>query len=284
MSKRSARAGIAAETVRILEQGCYRLPSGEEIAVGNAVARSCEQSYLVRPEDTSALVVRADKKLASRSFATLFEVCNETTLHAAHRLVQRYGSDHVAALNFASAKNPGGGFLGGSQAQEESLARASGLYATLLRHPAYYEVNRRAESLLYTDQMIVSPRVPVFRDDEDVLLSQPWEVTMLTSPAPNAGALRTNDPASLPMVEPTFRRRIEQILSAAIDAGQTALVLGAWGCGVFGNDPRVVARLFAEQLCGQGRFARGFAQVVFAILDRGGETISAFREVFGESA
>ena len=165
--------------------------------------------------------------LARRAFATTFEVQNETTFSAAKRLVEKYGPESVAALNFASAKNPGGGFLGGSQAQEESLARASALYECIKDQTGYYDANRRAPSLLYTDHLIVSPRVPVFRDDDDRLLDQVWEVTIITAPAPNAGAIRKNEPDTQGEIEPTFRRRIEQVLSAAVTHDQTALVSSA---------------------------------------------------------
>ena len=177
-------------------------------------------------------------------------------------------------------KNPGGGFLNGSQAQEESLARASALYVCLLNHMAYYDANRHSRSLLYTDHMIVSPQVPVFRDAADQLLEEPWEVTIITAPAPNAGAIAKEQPEAIHQIETVFRRRVEQVLSAAVVFGQTALVLGAWGCGVFRNDPKMVARLFGEFLVENGVFARAFEHVVFAVLDREGEILSAFAEVF----
>lgn len=194
--------------------------------------------------------------------------------------MSRFGPDRVAVLNFASAKNPGGGFLNGSQAQEESLARASALYACLKHHTGYYEANRTESSLLYTDHLIVSPRVPVFRDDADQLLEEPWEVTILTAPAPNAGAVAKNQPQWVGRIEPTFRGRIEQVLSAAVAFDQTALVLGAWGCGVFRNDPADVARRFGEFLLSGGPFANAFEHVTFAILDRDGSTIEPFIEQF----
>ncbi len=275
MANRSERAQIAAQTVTITQTGQYTTPSGRTVSIKEAVQRSIGSSVLVRPGD-ALLVKRADEKLSGCDHETRFEVCNETTFAAGRRLA---GLSRVAVLNFASAKNPGGGFLSGSQAQEESLARASALHACLERHMDYYLANRSSGSLLYTDHLIVSPDVPVFRNDDDQLLEEPWNVTILTSPAPNAGAIAKNDPASRQQIEPTFRRRIDQVLSAAIAFDHTAIVLGAWGCGVFGNDPQVVARLFGDSLR-RGRFQRAFQHVAFAVLDRRGDTLAPFAAEF----
>jgi uncharacterized protein (TIGR02452 family) len=281
MGNRDERAGIAADTVAIAQGGSYRAPSGATVSIHKAMQLAIDQSVLITPGQARSLRNSAERAISDRKFATKFEVRNETTLSAARQLVDRHGADRVAALNFASAKNPGGGFLNGSQAQEESLVRASGLYQCLLAHTTYYDSNRQSPSLLYTDHMIVSPQVPVFRDENDRLLEQPWEVTIITSPAPNAGAIAKNEPESLESIQPTFRRRMEQVLSAAAMFDQTALVLGAWGCGVFGNDPVKVARLFGEFLLDGGAFQTAFEQVTFAVLDRKGDTFSAFVDVYG---
>lgn len=284
MSSRSKRASIAAETISIMDGGAYVAPSGRQNVVRDAIARAADGSVLITPADVTGLRATANRKLSALSHRTAFEVANETTFAAARRLAADVGGHRTAALNFASAKNPGGGFLSGAQAQEECLARASALYACLQRQMPYYEANRRCESLLYTDHMIVAPRVPVFRDDEDQLLEEPWETTIITAPAPNAGAIAKNEAPSIDLVEPTFRRRIEMVLAAAVAFDQTAIVLGAWGCGVFGNDPAMVARLFAEFLLGGGRFARAFTHVAFAVLDRKGDTMAPFAGAFAGNA
>ncbi len=105
-------------------------------------------------------------------------------------------------------------------------------------------------------------------------------MTILTAPAPNAGAIASNEPEKSSLVEPTFRRRIENVLAAGVDFDQTVLVLGAWGCGVFRNDPAMVAKLFAEFLLPGGRFCKAFEHVEFAVLDRQGDTLAAFAGVF----
>lgn len=282
MANRDERARIAAETVTITRTGTYRAPSGRTVSIADSVRAAVEASVLFTPREAAGLPARAEAMLAARDRrATPFAVRNETTFAAARRLSGDFGPGKVAALNFASAKNPGGGFLSGSQAQEESLARASALHACLERHVTYYDANRRSPSLLYTDHLIVSPRVPVFRDDDDRLLESPWDVTILTSPAPNAGAIAKNNSAARHQIVPTFRRRIEQVLAAAVVFEQSALVLGAWGCGVFGNDPATVAELFGEFLLNDGPFAGAFDTVAFAVLDRRGDTIAPFANTFG---
>ena len=275
MPNRQQRARIAAETVAIVGAGTYVAPSGSTVSIRDAARAAVAGSAVVRPGEAVAA--------SAGAFETTFEVRNEPTFAAARRLVGRFGPGRVAALNFASAKNPGGGFLSGAQAQEECLARASALHACLAPQHVYYDANRACGSVLYTDHLIVSPGVPVFRDDVDELLEAPWAVTILTCPAPNAGAVAASRPGLLAEVGPTFRRRIGAVLSAAAARNQAALVLGAWGCGVFGNAPAAVAGLFAEQLLAGGRFAGVFEHITFAVLDARGESVGAFERVLGKA-
>jgi uncharacterized protein (TIGR02452 family) len=187
-------------------------------------------------------------------------------------------SSSVAALNFASAKNPGGGFLNGSQAQEESLARSSALYSSLLRAREFYERHRASTSLLYSDAMIWSPDCPIFRDDEGTLLDEPQLASFITSPAPNVGATAENRPEELPQIPEVFRRRSEYVLALAAFKGCRRLVLGAWGCGVFRNDPAVVAAAFVGHLR-EGAWSSRFERVVFSVFDPSpsSETLTAFQ-------
>lgn len=212
-----------------------------------------------------------------------FEVVNETTLHAARRFVEQEPDARLLALNFASARHPGGGFLKGSQAQEESLARASGLYSCISQFREMYDANACFPSCLYTDHMIYSPDVPAFRDDEDVLLESPYLLSFVTAPAVNIGAMRRNEPDKLCLVETTMLSRMEKVLSLAVVHGHDMLVLGAWGCGVFGNDPQRVAGWFQRHLTGEGIFHRAFRKIIFAVLDRTEErsTIQPFERHFG---
>jgi uncharacterized protein (TIGR02452 family) len=116
--------------------------------------------------------------------------------------------------------------------------------------------------------MIYSPDVPVFRDADDRLLEQPYPVSFLTAPAVNAGAVRANEPGNVARIAAVMRARIEKVLALAVVHGHEVLVLGAWGCGVFANDPDQVADWFAEHLTGDGVFRTAFQRVVFAVFDR----------------
>lgn len=174
-------------------------------------------------------------------------VTNQTSLAAARDLIGE-GYRDVLCLNFASANNPGGGLLGGSQAQEESLARSTGLYNCLLRAPAYYVINQKTSRGIYTDHMIYSPDVPVIKDDSGVNLDRLTTCTFLTAPTLNKGAVRQNAPELLGEVEKVMKRRIRKVLAISLREGHSTLVLGAWGCGVFRNDPAAVAGYFHDIL------------------------------------
>ncbi|MFN9113257.1 MAG: TIGR02452 family protein, partial [Bacteroidota bacterium] len=154
---------------------------------------------------------------------TRLDVTLESTL-AAHRRLQALGLN-VVSLNFANAVVPGGGFLHGARAQEEYLCRSSALYHSINGSPMYTH-NRAQATCLYSDAMIYSPDVPVFRDDDHKLLPSPPLASFITSPAPLATRLTPDERRQL---RPVFTRRIHKVLSVAQDNGHDGLVLGAWG-------------------------------------------------------
>ena len=270
---RAHRAQVANQTLQILEEGQYRLPEGQTVKIASEINDCCESTQLFQPEDLQRLLAQHHRQPPPGG-RTEIEVANETTLCGIRRLAAECDGP-VAALNFASAKNPGGGFLGGSQAQEESLARASGLYRSLMKAWPFYEHHRGLKSLLYTDAMILSPRCPIFRDDSDALLGGPHVAGFITSAAPNAGAIRDKRPEELQQLPATFRRRAEYVLALAAAQGYKYIVLGAWGCGVFRNDPEMVADIFTQLLASPGWSGR-FSKVLFSVLDRSPD-LSTFR-------
>lgn len=275
--------GVAKETLAICEQGSYRAPSGNTVDLRDRVGAAIAGTRLYRPTDFDSLFAA----LAARPRAAVpprIEVTGETTAKAARRLFEAEGLRHLVALNFASAKNPGGGFIGGAKAQEEDLARCSALYPCQLRQPAYYQANRAAPSLLYTDHLIYSPEVPFFRDERLDLLEAPFTTAIVTSPAPNAGEARRHGATEAALRE-TLARRAKQVLAVCAAHEHRTLVLGAWGCGVFRNEPRDVAEAFAAGLA-DPLLAGAFERVVFAVWDRSPErpNYTPFAARFGAEA
>ena len=187
-------------------------------------------------------------------------------------------------LNYASARNPGGGFIKGAKAQEEDLARCSALYRCLEPQTAYYAANQQTgkdtAGMLYTDHIIHSPSVPFFRRKNRDLLEEPFLASVITAPAPNATQALRRDPTSLPMIRAVLVRRAGGVLAVAEAHGHRNLLLGAWGCGVFGNPPRLVAAAFADWLASP-RFAGSFDAVVFAVYEpvRGRDTLTPFAAI-----
>jgi uncharacterized protein (TIGR02452 family) len=245
---------IAHETVAIAERGWYHDPQGNEVRINIGPAVTGTRLYL--PTDELPTRIPAPNEQPAGQLAGRLEVTGESTLAAARRL----GGD-VAALVFASARNAGGGFLNGAQAQEESIARSSALYPCLRAAGEFYAFHRSHVELTYTDRVIYSPAVPVFRDDKATLLTKPYPVTFLTAAAPNLSAIRGNQPELAAEVPAVLRRRAARVLTVAAAHGHRRLVLGAWGCGVFGNDPTTVAEAFAAALA-----EYPMEHVVFAVL------------------
>jgi len=265
---------IARETEDIVAAGRYRTPGGREVSIERALTTALSGTRLYGPEPVPVAALDTDRVPA-------VEVTGESSLEAAHRMTAE-GPGRIAVLNYASARNPGGGYLNGAQAQEEALCRASALYATLLRAPGYYAHHRERRDAFYTDRVIHSPGVPVFRDDRGRLLDTPYTVGFLTAPAPNAGVVRERTPQEAHRIPAALASRAERVLEVAAVRGYRRLVLGAWGCGVFRNDPAEVARVFRSLLLDGGRFAGHFEQIVFGVLDRAHDapTRSAFMRVF----
>lgn len=270
------RTELAEETLQIIENGSYGNNLGETVSIKAETETAIKNSKLFRTEDFPESF-----DLTRNKTDTKFEITDETTLEAAKRICKENADANPFVLNFASAKNPGGGFLRGTIAQEESLAYASALYATLTPHSAMYEYNRRNGSALYSDWMIYSPRVPVFRNDDGSLLQTPYLATFLTSPAVNAGVVKEKEPRNIRLIEKTNRTRARKFLWIANKETHKTLILGAWGCGVFQNDPAEIARMFDDLL--KTELANCFERVIMAIYDKTltKKVYKEFVEVFG---
>lgn len=272
--KQSRRIEIAKDTLEILEKGFYINNKEERTDISLIQKNAVDNTRLYKPAELDEL--RAASKY-DNSFQTRYEVTNETTLNAVRRLAGE-GEDNVMCLNFASAKNPGGGFLGGALAQEECIARATGLYPCLLQANAYYEYHRKLGTCLYSDHMIYSPQVPIIKTEGGNVLDEVVCTTIITSPAVNAGVVKRNEEGNADKIIPVMRKRIEKLLALCLHHQHTTLVLGAWGCGVFRNDPEEIAELFRESLT--GNFANQFKRIVFAVKTDKERIIEPFRKRF----
>jgi len=272
--RQSRRIEIAKDTLEILEKGFYTNSEREQVDITTVQKNAVDYTRLFKPDELEEM--RANNKKAN-NFQTRYEVANETTLDAARRLADE-GIQDVMCLNFASAKNPGGGFLGGALAQEECIARATGLYPCLLQAMEYYDYHRALGTCLYSDHMIYSPNVPILKDEGGNVLHEIVSTTIVTSPAVNAGVIRRQEAGKVDQIIPVMNMRIEKLLALSLHYQHTTLVLGAWGCGVFQNDPEEIAELFREALAGP--FANQFKRVVFAVKTNKESIIEPFRKRF----
>lgn len=169
-----------------------------------------------------------------------------------------YKENHVAVHNFASASNPGGGVVNGASAQEECLCRCSGLYFCLnspIMWDGFYKPHRDAHDPIHNDDIIYTPGVTVFKTDTaspQLMNESEWyDVDVITCAAPNLRNQPSNryntgdgnkqvvmkDKDLLALHEKKLRRILEVVLSEGCDT----VILGAFGCGAFQNNPEVVA-------------------------------------------
>ena len=218
------------------------------------------------------------KEVNKISKAGKVSVTQSRTFEAAVRLSKNYPNKRIGVLNFASATTPGGGVTSGSSAQEESLCRCSTLYP-VLNHEillnAYYFRNIMLKNPLHDDTVIYTPDIVICKTDtiSPVKLSEKdfVKVDVLSCAAPNLREYPTNkynhsdgdhidiDDEKLYQIHLS---RGKQILDVALFHNIDVLVLGAFGCGAFRNDPRIVAKAYKELL---KEYSQYFEEIEFAI-------------------
>lgn len=218
------RKGIAKETIKIIRQGWYNY-KGKKVDFFKEQKKSIENSQLFTPIQGEELLKQYLNQ--EKGVDTKIEVVNKSTVQA---ILDLANLGQIGVLNFASAKNPGGGFLNGAMAQEESLAASSGLYDTLLVNKEYYQANRNCNSMMYTDYAIYSPDVIFFRDKNFEFIEKPVCASVLTLPAVNYGQvlLKGEDKEQAKKV---MKKRMRLALSIFAKQENKNLVLGAYGCG-----------------------------------------------------
>jgi uncharacterized protein (TIGR02452 family) len=258
---------IANETVNILKVGKYNFSRTKIVDFKEDLDKCVKDTILYKPTEVFTI--------KDKNEVTSIEVTNETSLNASKRLLDK-GFKNVICLNFASAKHPGGGFLKGTIAQEESLAYSSGLYASIGQQSMneMYIYNKDLNGL-YSDYMIYSPYVPVFRDDYYKLMDNYYNISMITSPAVNLNSV--GNVLDKKDVANTMINRIDKVLALCNIQDADAIVLGAWGCGVFKNDPAQIASYFRDLL--QTKYKKSFKQITFAIKTQDQKLIDTFSRI-----
>ncbi len=202
----------------------------------------------------------------------------------------------TCVLNFASASNPGGGVINGSSAQEEALCRCSTLYFNLNTNEmwnGFYSPHRAARDPIHNDDAIYTPRVVVFKRDTAFPATLPesewYEVDVISCAAPNlrerpSNSMNSGDGDRRVEISPDrlralHERRLGRILDIAAANGEEAIILGAFGCGAFRNDPAVVSAAAAAVV---SHYRNRFKIIEFAVYCRTGDTqnFDAFKRAF----
>jgi len=316
--KRNEYKIIANNTKQIMDNQYFIHPvTNKKIDIKNEMAFSYNHSEIYL-EKHAFPYIDIDKHNLRKYRKMEIEINHETILDSAYRLTEEYGTNiNIVMLNFSSAKNPGGGWDSGALAQEESIARSATLIPTLTKYQTeFYEYHRnQKKTMLYSHALIYSPDVVIMKHGNGVQIERDdgyYKCNVITSPAVNAGyyvkrakpmdyMMRThggmdkmakgNDIgdkerkiAAWNVVDYVMKERCKRVLELAMKYDNEYIILGAWGCGVFGNEPNMIARIFAELL--RDRYYNVFRKVVFAILDHKKKQtmdkfIYQFEKVFG---
>lgn len=260
---------IAKQTIKITAARCYDV-GGETVQLP---PHDFDYVEVYSPDDGA--------KLLSEDISDWFDgdickisVTNKDSFQAAAEL------EDPLVMNFANAHVAGGGFKLGANAQEEALCRCSTLYASISSSKAaeMYRYNNTHLGMVESDYMLLSPEVCVFRSADCELLEKPFRAAVITVPAPNkrCAALLAGEKK----IAETMTRRIRIMLRIAAKNKYKNLVLGAWGCGAFGNPPEKVSGYFRNVLVNE-EYGRCFDKVCFAIYGSpDGKNISAFMKTF----
>lgn len=222
-----------------------------------AVASSSGRQQVILESDT---VICPEEKFDKEAKVV---ISKRRTLEAA----ERYKDKRVCVHNFASYTNPGGGVERGAVAQEECICRSSTLFFNLTAKKAmaeFYIPHRKQRNPLGSDDCIYTPDVMVFKTDTsypELLIKEAWYgINVITCAAPNLrvyqGRITQKDLKTLHM------KRMRRILNIAKAGGNTVVILGAFGCGAFQNQPEVVAEACATII---KEFRFDFEVIEFAV-------------------
>lgn len=217
--------------------------------------------------------------IQERYSTTDVSIIRGRTLETARKLRETYPDKTVAVLNFASGVNPGGYVLKGSSAQEEALCRLSTLYPCLIADNCkkYYQLHRMSLDPRSTDSILYLKDITVFKADNSthaLLEEKDWyNVDVITCAAPSLNRIKMSDQE----LYGYHVKRGVHILTVAAHEKVDFLVLGAFGCGAYKNNPTIVAKAYKSIL---PMFKGYFEEIVFAIYDaKWSNNLEKFKEV-----
>jgi len=284
---RNENVEMLRDTLRILEEGCYTV-NGRTVSLKLSKEEMLAVQVLL-PQDVEEICARTDFKRVFTMGRCGHDCQNEDSFAAAREQYKTFSymfdkdAKPILVLNLANPIHPGGGVRKGVKSQEEDLCRKSSLLLSLESPEAaeYYEYNRNLNTYMGSDGMIFTPQVEIIRDEDGNLLEETAIVAVLTCAAPMVrnGKEGMTGEAYQEMV----CHRIMGMLKCAAYYGYKNLVLGAWGCGAFGNDAHVISDLFYKALKEMNFNGMGekdfFRRVDFAVLDRTAEQYN-FKEFY----
>lgn len=245
MNRREMNRNIFQDTERMCKTDT-ELSDATKVSVAS-------QRFIAEAEDIPTPELNIYKKKAN------VVVSKKRTYEAA----AAYKGNHVAVHNFASASNPGGGVVNGAGAQEECLCRCSNLYFCLNTPDMwgmFYTPHRAAHDPIHNDDIIYTPDIVVFKSDTDrpeLMERDTWyKVDVITCAAPNLRANPSNRynsgdgtstvSLSNKELQALHEKRLRRILDSAVMNHADTVILGAFGCGAFCNEPHVVATAAAN--------------------------------------
>jgi len=235
----------------------------ELIAIVNDTLDLCENEYKWMVDEAENIFYDSDHfsenkliRFLKRFSTAKVNLVKQSTLQA----ISTNKDKVYAVLNFASARTPGGGTMHGAWAQEESLCRNSSLLPVIAKCKEYYIP--KAPIPYYTDKIIYSKPIYIFKDDWGNKIDEPIECEVITCAAPNYMKVEEVD---LKKHEAVISKRFTKVLKSAIDNNKRNIILGAWGCGAFQNPSEINAQVFREVL---DSFAKDFDEIIFAIPDK----------------
>ena len=266
------------ETLDILHKGFY-LIKGKEIRL-KLTTEEMETAHVLLPQDVQKIrdnisgqrhnsLPCCEYTCVNRdSFFSAIELSKEASFLSERRQEEK----PILVLNFANPVNPGGGVRRGARAQEEDLCRKSSLLLSLEGTDAaeYYAYNRSLHTFMGSHAIILTPFVEIIRDENGSLMDETYLVAVLTCAAPMI--TRGMEGLTNDQYQEMLFTRIKGILLCAAYYGYHTLVLGAWGCGAFGNDAALMSDLFYRALkeLRNTNVMNGnrFRRIEFAVLDR----------------